>query len=406
MTAFLAQATVSNPSLGRSLDPLIETLIALAGLAAVFFIVWGGFDYLTSRGQPEKLARAKQTIVRAGSGLILVLAAGWIVNFLTASYTPTTTTGGGVLPTANWPASLEGESGLVASIIEGVTGLARHVIASLGQPVIDLLAQLTEQTPALGHNPVIGRLWLVSLGLANSLLVLVVIFLGLGLMGGQHLGLGGGGGLRPLIPKLAGTFLAMNLSLVLAETLIGLSNALIRGFRAAVPTHDLWGSLQSLAGSGSGSGLAGLLLLGLVVVLGLALVIYYLVRLVQLYLGAVLAPLVILLGLLPPLRDFAYASARAYVSTVFVLFIHVVLLGVGASLFSVLGASGGLVDLLVAAAILIVLLKTPKVLGQLNYLSLGARNISQLGDMLAAGLGQVSGQLRTVVKSYRAGKGL
>ena len=245
------------------------------------------------------------------------MAAGWLVNFLTSSYQPATTTGGGTLPTTNWPAAAEAESGLVASIIDGLVGLGRHIISSLGQPVIDLLSQLTDQTPMLGQNPVIGRLWLVSLGLANSLLVLVVVLLGFGVMTGPSLGLGGVG-LRPLIPKLAATFLAMNLSLVLAETLIGLSNALIRGFRAAVPTNDLWASLRTLTELSDGTGLAGLLLLGLVIVLGLALVIYYLIRLVQLYLGAVLAPLVILLGLLPPLRDFAYASFRAYLSTVFV----------------------------------------------------------------------------------------
>lgn len=400
--ALLAQAAF-NPSLDRSLEPLIGTLVALAGLAAVFFIVWGGFDYLTSRGSPEKLARAKQTIVRAFGGLLLVLAAGWLVSFLGASYSPAATSGGGTLPTAAWPAEHEPQSGLAASIVDGLVGLARHVIASLGQPVIDLLAQLTSQTPLLGGNPVIGRLWLASAGLANSLLVLVVVLLGFGVMSGSVLG--SGGSLRPLIPKIALGFLAMNLSLVLAETLIGLSNALISGFRAAVPTYDLWAALGALAAGSSGTGLAGLLLLGLVIILGLALVIYYLIRLVQLYLGAVLAPLVILVGLLPPFQGFAYAAFRAYVSTVFVLFVHVVLLGVGASLFSVLPASGGLVDLLVAAAILIVLLKTPKVLGQLNYLSLGSRNLARLADQLGAGLSQVSGQLRTVAKSYRAGRG-
>ena len=308
------------------------------------------------------------------------------------------------MPTANWPAVAESESGLVASIIDGLVGLGRHIISSLGQPVIDLLSQLTDQTPMLGQNPVIGRLWLVVLGLANSLLVLVVVLLGLGMMTGASLGLGGGG-LKPLLPKLVGTFLAMNLSLVLAETLIGLSNALIRGFRAAVPTTDLWASLQVLADSASGTGLAGLLLLGLVIVLALALVIYYLIRLIQLYVGVVLAPLVILLGLLPPLRDFAYASFRAYLSTVFILFIHVVLLGVGASLFSVLPGSGGLVDLLVAAALIIVLLKTPKVLGQLNYLSLSSRNIVRLADMLAAGISQVATNVRGLRQSYLAGRG-
>lgn len=398
---FLAAA---NPTLSRGLEPLVSALVALAGLAAVFFIVWGGFGYLTSRGQPQKLEQAKQTIIRAAGGLVLVLAASWLVNFLVGSYDPAPAAGGGALPAADWPVAVDQPSGLVASIIDGLSGLGRHLIASLGQPVIDLLSQLTAQTPHLGSNPVIGRLWLVSLGLANSLLVLVVVLLGFSIMSGSVFGLGGGG-LRTHLPKIAGVFLAMNLSLVLAETLIGLSNALISGFRAAVPTADLWVSIKGLAASGGGAGLAGLLLLALVVILGLALVIYYLIRLIQIYLGAVLAPLVILAGLLPPLRDFSYACFRAYLSTVFILFVHVVLLGVGASLFSLLPASGGLVDLLAAAAILLVLLKTPKVLGQLNYLSLGARNIGRLAESLGGGLSQVAGQLKLAAKSYRAGRG-
>ena len=81
MTDLAIQAAATNPTLTRSLEPLVGTLITLAGLVAVFFIVWGGFDYLTSRGQPDKLARAKQTIVRALSGLVLVwLPVGWLIS--------------------------------------------------------------------------------------------------------------------------------------------------------------------------------------------------------------------------------------------------------------------------------------------------------------------------------------
>ena len=404
MSTVWSQVGVTNPTLSRSLEPLVGTLVGLALAAATFFIILGGWTYLTSRGQPAQLARAKRTIGRAVSGLILVLAAGWAVSFLLGSYQPVTPAGAGSLPTASLPTVAEADSGLVAQILEGLLGVGRHLISSLGQPVIDLLVQLTDQTPLLSQSPAVGRLWLAALGLANSLLVLVVVLLGFGVMSGSGLGLGDGG-LRPLVPKLALTFLGMNLSLVLAETLIGLSNALIRAFRAAVPTTDLWSSLQILTEQPDGSGLAGLLLLGLVILLGLALVVYYLIRLIQLYVGAVLAPLVILLGLLPPLRDFAYASFRAYLSTVFILFVHVVLLGLGASLFSALGPTSGLVDLLVAAALLIVLLKTPKALGQLNYLSLSSRAVSRLADQLGAGLSQVAGQVRGVHRSYRAGRG-
>ena len=401
MTTVLA---VGNPTLTRSLDPLIGTLVALAGLVAVLAVSFGGFDYLISRGQPAKLVRAKATIVRAAAGLILVLAAGWLVSFLAGSYQPAATVGSGSLPTAVLLPPAEPDPGLVSQIIDGLVGVGQHLIASLGQPLIDLLAELTEQTPALSQNPVVGRLWLASLGLANSLLVLVVILLGLGLITGSVLGLGQGS-LRSLLPRIGLTFLGLNLSLILVETLIWLSNRLIWAFRAAVPTTDLWSGLSALADQSGGTGLAGLLLLGLVLLLALALVIYYLMRLIQLYLGAILAPLVILLGLLPPLRDFAYAAGRAYLSTVFILFVHVVLLALGASLFSQLPAGGGLVELLVAAALLIVLLRTPRTLGQLNLAGLSGRNLGRLADQLAVGLAQVGNQLRGLGRSYLAGRG-
>lgn len=392
----------TNPTLDGSLQPLAGALIALAGLAAVLFISLGGLDYLTSRGQPAKLVRAKTTIVRAASGLVLVLAAGWLAGWLLASYQPPP-------PAASWPATSlpaapSAESSLAGQIIDGLAGVGRHLVASLGQPVIDLLAGLTGQTPPLRQNPVVGRLWLAVLGLANSLFGLVVILLGLGVIAGPVLGWGEGS-LRTWLPRLGLAFLAMNLSLVLAETVIGLSNSLIRAFRAAVPTTDLWAGLSALAASADGAGLAGLLLLGLVILLALALAVYYLMRLIQIYLGAILAPLVILAGLLPPLRGFAAAAARAWLSTVFVLFIHVVLLALGASLFSLLPAGGGLADLLTAAALLLVLLKTPRVMGQLGAAGLSAKSLARLADQLAAGLGQLAGQVRGLRQNYNAGRG-
>jgi predicted small integral membrane protein len=54
---------------------IIQVLVTLAGLIAVVFFVVGGISYITSSGHPEKLDRAKQTIMYSGIGLAVAIGA-------------------------------------------------------------------------------------------------------------------------------------------------------------------------------------------------------------------------------------------------------------------------------------------------------------------------------------------
>ena len=54
---------------------IINALAALAGLAATGFFVVGGLGYITSSGNPLALERAKRTILFAGFGLVITIAA-------------------------------------------------------------------------------------------------------------------------------------------------------------------------------------------------------------------------------------------------------------------------------------------------------------------------------------------
>jgi TRAP-type C4-dicarboxylate transport system permease small subunit len=54
---------------------IIQVLVTLAGLVAAGFFVVGGFSYITSSGHPEKLDRAKQTIMYSGVGLAIAIGA-------------------------------------------------------------------------------------------------------------------------------------------------------------------------------------------------------------------------------------------------------------------------------------------------------------------------------------------
>ena len=57
-------------------DLFVPLAVVLAGLV----IVYAGILYATSEGQPEKINAAKEWIVGAIIGLIIVLGAGWIIS--------------------------------------------------------------------------------------------------------------------------------------------------------------------------------------------------------------------------------------------------------------------------------------------------------------------------------------
>lgn len=60
----------------------IQWVIAMAGIVCVVFIVYGGVGYMTSSGDPGKLQKARQSIIYACIGLIIVALAEVITAFV------------------------------------------------------------------------------------------------------------------------------------------------------------------------------------------------------------------------------------------------------------------------------------------------------------------------------------
>lgn len=75
----------------------IQWVIAIAGIVCVVFVLYGGVGYMTSAGDPNKLQKAKQSIIYAVIGLIIVALAEVITAFVSgiisdaASIIPNTT---------------------------------------------------------------------------------------------------------------------------------------------------------------------------------------------------------------------------------------------------------------------------------------------------------------------------
>lgn len=61
---------------------IVEILLRIAGLVAVAFVIYGGFRYTTSQGEPENLKQAQGTIINALVGLVIAMLATGIVSFL------------------------------------------------------------------------------------------------------------------------------------------------------------------------------------------------------------------------------------------------------------------------------------------------------------------------------------
>ncbi len=66
----------------RILLAVFEIILRIAGLAAVGFIIFGGFQYLISQGEPDRTKGAKSTILNAVIGLAITISATAIVNLI------------------------------------------------------------------------------------------------------------------------------------------------------------------------------------------------------------------------------------------------------------------------------------------------------------------------------------
>lgn len=86
---------IIGPKLNEGLDvakaapriglAIIEILLRVSGMVAVGFIIYGGFRYLTSQGEPEAYKMAQKTIINALIGLVIAILAVTIVSFIGGS---------------------------------------------------------------------------------------------------------------------------------------------------------------------------------------------------------------------------------------------------------------------------------------------------------------------------------
>lgn len=385
--------------------PTIQMLAGLASIACTLFLVHGGYLYMTSRGNPESLETAKRVVRNALIGLVIVLGAMTLTTILSGAYGNPSNVGGANLPNLQAIQPQDAGSGLVEVLIKAVTGFLNNIIQTIGAPFLSALDFFTKGTPLMAQNPGVFNLWLAVVGITDVLFILIVALLGFHVMSAASLGLDEIE-FKHLLPRIGLAFLLVNTSIFVIDFVIELSNVLITAITKVTGATSVWVTLTAVVKESGGQSAAALLVMIAFLIFSVILLIYYVGRLVVLFLGAVLSPLVIGLSLLPSFRDFSVTAARTYVTTIFVLFVHVVTLELAATLFVGLSATDGnnglpnvLMSMVIGLATVLTLLKTQGVMMQFGYVSLGARNARKLGSQFMNGVSYLTGKGQAAVSS-------
>jgi hypothetical protein len=390
----LADVSAVENTMHGVIDPIVTSLCVLASLACVVFLVIGGFRYITSSGRPDKLGEAKHIIQKALIGLVVVLAAATLTAVLTHAYSGSANTSTQQIPQLQAIQPNHTGISLVDVIIKAITGVLQNIIASIASPFMNALSYFTSGTPLMAADSSVFNLWLATVAIADVLFVLVVAMLGFNIMSASVFGLDEIE-FKHLLPQLGLIFLLINSSIFAIDAIISLSNGMIAAIHAGFGDITVWKALESVVEQSGGLGIAALVIMVILVSLSFILLIYYVGRLVTLYLGAVLAPLILLLWLLPSFKDFASNAAKTYLTTIFVLFVHVVILELAASIFAALvtnssGQPDPIMALVVGTSTMVALLKTQGVMMQMSYANIGTRSIRRLGGQFINGISHLT----------------
>jgi hypothetical protein len=382
-TPVLAQTTV--PEISNFTTEALSIITLISAVAAVFFLIRGGYIYITSTGKPDALDEAKKTIRNAAIGLVVILAANLIVSLFTQSLNG----GGNDTPLSSLNISqveaVKPSNGLTQVLIDAINGFLQNVVESATKPVVDGILGFLTTTPQLLNNSVITKFWLIILGITDSLFVLFVAILGLQFMSAATFGFEEIE-FKHLLPRIGLAFLGANTSLFLADYVIKASNAMVTGLLSATGglNHAWITNAITINNVTNGTApLITLIFLLIFLVVAIVLLFMYVTRLIVISLGAVLSPFAFLLWLLPKTSDFAEMSVKGYFVSVFTVFLHVVTIQLAGSFLALPEQNGNsIIAIAIAIGLLFTLLKIPSFLMQMIFFSSRINSMKKVGNQI------------------------
>jgi hypothetical protein len=249
----------------------------------------------------------------------------------------------------------------------GITSWFRALVEDALNPMLELVGKTVLATPQIAGQDRVGDLWLISLGIANSLLVLFVVAGGALVMTRDTLHTRYA--LKEALPRIAFAVIAANASLSLSGQMISAANALSGGFLAGGvdPAEATLQLKHFILGAIAGSGIF-VILLGLVAAaLTVVLLILYVVRAALVLVLVAGAPLLLLTHALPQTDGLARLWWRGMTALLGIQVAQSLVLATAVRVFfgsggrEALGLSvtGSLIDLLVSLCLFWILVRIP-----------------------------------------------
>jgi len=376
----------SNEEVSNFSHDALTTLIILASTAVVFFLVRGGYLYITSTGNPAALDEAKRTIRNALIGLVMVIGAAVISSMLqNAMMQPSS--GGAATALQLSPIQPTVEAGSLTQILlDAISGFLQHIVQSATKPILDGITWFLTSTPSLSTNSVVFNFWLIIVGITDSLFAIAIALLGFHVMSASTFGLEELT-LKELLPKIGLAFLLANTSIFWIDWIISLCQTLVNAvLHATGGLGSAWiiNAFDPVTLVSGQTALITLIFALLFILLAIVLVIFYISRLMVLAFGAVISPLVCLLSLSPKFADFAGNATKIYLVTIFTVFLHVVIIQLASAFLTVPGQAGAnpIISLLVGIALFSVLLKSTTMTVQLAMSSNTGNTFKKMGTQL------------------------
>ena len=385
----------SNDEVARYTNDTMTALIILASIATVFFLVRGGYLYITSTGNPVALEEAKKTIRQAIIGLVIVIGAGVFSSLLNNAMTQPSSNPVGTSLNLQPIEPVVQNGSLVQVLLDAISGFLQNIVQTVTKPITDGIIWFLTSTPPLSTNSVVFNFWLVMVGITDSLFAIVIALLGFRVMSASTFGFEELT-LKELLPKIALAFVGANTSIFLIDWIVSLCQTLVHAvLNATGGLGQAWilsAFDPAMLVSGT-TNVVTLIFMVVFVVLAAVLLLLYISRLMILAFGAVISPMVCLLWLVPRFTDFAENAFNIYFVTIFTLFVHVVIIQLASAFLTIPGQTGTnpIISILIGIALLSVLLKSTSTGIQLALTSQTTGSIKK-----------ISGQIINVLSSKAA----
>jgi hypothetical protein len=249
----------------------------------------------------------------------------------------------------------------------GIDAWFRGLVTDALNPMLELVGKTVLATPQIAGQGEVAQIWLISLGIADGLLVLFLLAAGALLMTNETLH--SRYALKDALPRIVFGAVVANASLSLSGQLVSFANALASGFLAGGvdPAQASLELKDFIFGAVTGSGIF-VILLGLVAaVLAVVLLILYIVRAAVVLILIAGAPLMLITHALPQTDGLARLWWRGMTAALGIQVAQALVLATAVRVFfnsgghAALGLSvtGNLIDLLVCLCLFWILIRIP-----------------------------------------------